>query len=142
MTSCTRATLAASLRGPVSSRWLATISEIDPVSCVRAVGERDEVIADALELGDDVGRENDRYAVVDDGLHHRIQELAPRERVERGDRLVEQQQLRLLGERQRQRDLRLLAAGKLADLLLDGKAETLDSQRGQRWSQLGLSLRP
>ena len=51
-----------------------------------------------------------------DGLHHRLQELAPGERVERGDRLVEHEQLGPLGERERERDLGLLAARELADL--------------------------
>ena len=107
-----------------------------------ALGERDQVIADALELGDDVGGENDRDPLVDDGLHHRVQELAARERVERGHRLVEQQQPRLLGERQRQRDLCLLAAGELTDLLLRGKAETLDSRGGQLLVPARVELAP
>ena len=107
-----------------------------------ALGERDQVIADALELGDDVGRENDRDPLVDDDLHHRIQELAARERVERGHRLVEQQQPWLLGERERQRDLCLLAAGELADLLLRGKAETLDSRGRQLLVPARVELAP
>ena len=67
-----------------------------------------------------------------DGLHHRLQELAPGERIERGDRLVEQQQLRPLGERERERDLRLLAARELADLLVERQAERLDPLGAQR----------
>ena len=77
-----------------------------------------------------------------DGLHHRLQELAPRERVERGDRLVEQQQLRPLRERERERDLRLLPARELPDLLAERQPELLDAPSATASSQLGLSLRP
>ena len=106
------------------------------------MGERDQVVADALELGDDVGRENDSDSLVDDDLHHRVQELAARKRVERCHRLVEQQQSWLLGERQRERDLCLLAAGELTDLLLRGQAETLDSHRSQLLVPARVELAP
>ena len=45
-----------------------------------------------------------------DDLHDGVQELAPGERVERGDGLVEQQKVGPLRERQRQRDLGLLSS--------------------------------
>ena len=61
-------------------------------------GEDHEVVADPFEVGDDVRGEHDRHARLGDGLHHRLEELAAGERVERGDRLVEQQQLGPLGE--------------------------------------------
>jgi hypothetical protein len=46
---------------------------------------------------------------LDDGLLERLQELAPGQRVQRGGGLVEDQDLRALGERER--DLGLLADG-------------------------------
>ena len=58
-----------------------------------AGGEDDEVVADALEVGDDVGREDDRQLALGDGFDDGLHELAPRERIERGDRLVEEEQL-------------------------------------------------
>ena len=90
------------------------------------------MVADALEVGDDVRREDHGHAGLRDDLHHRLQELAPRERVERGDRLVEQQQLGPLRERERERDLRLLAAGELADLLPEREPELLDARVRER----------
>jgi hypothetical protein len=68
------------VRGPVSSRWLATIRSISPTSCV----------ADAFEVGDDVRREDDRQLAFRDDLHHRLHELAACKRIERGDGLIEQ----------------------------------------------------
>ena len=87
---------------------------------------------------------DDRMTVMPlrDRLHHRLQELAAGERVERGDRLVEHQQLRSLRERERERDLRLLAARELADLLAERQAERSIRSSARASSQLGLSLRP
>ena len=107
------------------------------------VREDHEVVADALEVGDDVRREHDGDPVSLDRLHHRVQELAARERVERRHRLVEQQQLGPLRERERQRDLRLLAARELADLAVEREPEPLDPRaRERRRPSVGLSLRP
>ena len=62
-------------------------------------------------------REQHRQPLFRDGLHQPLQELASGERVERCDRLVEHEQLRPLGERERERELRLLASGQPSDLL-------------------------
>ena len=86
------------------------------------------MVADPLEVGEDVGREDNRHAALRDRLERRLHELPPRERVERGDRLVEQQQLRPLRERQRQRDLRALPAGKIPHLLLQRQVELGDAR--------------
>ena len=94
------------------------------------LGEDHEVVADPFEVGHDVGREDDRHPRLRDDLHHRLHELAPRERVERRDRLIEKEQLRSLRERQRQRDLSLLAAGELADLLFERQPQSLDPVEG------------
>src|SRR5207253_3826475 len=76
-----------------------------------------------------------RDPLIDDDLHHSVEELAARERVERGHRLVEQQQAWLLGQRQGQRDLCLLAAGELTDLLLRGEAERSEEHTSELQSR-------
>ena len=68
--------------------------------------------------------------VLGDRLHQALQELAPGQRVEAGDRLVEEQQLRPLGQAEGQRELGPLAAGQLAGLLGRVEAEPLDPVRG------------
>ena len=65
---------------------------VDRAGELRATArEDDQLIADPLEIGDDVRGEDDR----DSGFGHRLQdtgeELPPRQRIERRDRLVEQQ---------------------------------------------------
>ena len=62
------------------------------------VDEHDEVVADPLEVGDDVRGEHDAELLLGDGLHQDLEELAPRERVEARDRLVEDEQLGALGQ--------------------------------------------
>ena len=87
-----------SRRGPVSRWWVASsvvdvAGELDP-----RVDQHDQVVADPLEVGDQVRGQHDAELVLGDGLHQVLQELAPGERVEAGDRLVEDQQLGALGE--------------------------------------------
>jgi hypothetical protein len=69
-----------------------------------------EVVTDAFEIGDEVRREHDAHAVLGHGPHERLQELPPCEGVEAGDRLVEYEELRALGNRQGEGELRPLAA--------------------------------
>ena len=76
--------------------------------------EHDQVVADPLEVGDQVRGQHDADPVLGDDLHQRLQELAPRERVEARDRLVQHQQLGPLRHRQRQRELGPLTAGQRA----------------------------
>ena len=105
--------------------------------------EDDEVVADPLEVGKDVGREHDRQLALRDRLEHGLHELAARERVERGDRLVEEEQLRPLRERERERDLRALPARELPHLLLQREVELGDAAaRERRRPSVGLSSRP
>ena len=63
------------------------------------VDQHDQVVADPLEVGDQVGGEHHAELVLGDGLHQALQELAAGQRVEAGDRLVEDQQLGSLGQR-------------------------------------------
>lgn len=85
-----------------------------------AAGQDHEVVAHALELGDDVRREHGGQSTVGDGLHQRLEELRAGERVERGELLVEQQQHGPLRQRERQRG----AAGALLHGLHDRSAGT------------------
>ena len=86
------------------------------------------MVADTLEVGDDVRREDHGQPAVRNRLHQRLHELAARERIERRDRLVEDEQIGALRERERERDLRLLAAGELSDLAVERQAELLDAR--------------
>ena len=91
------------------------------------VDEHDDVVADPLQVGDHVRGEQHADLVVGDGLHQCLQELASGQRVEAGDRLVEDEQLRPLGETQGQGELRPLTAGEPAGLLLRVEAEPVDA---------------
>ena len=85
-----------------------------PVQGDVAVADDDQPVADRGQLADDVRRQDDRGAGRADDLPGNGQELAAGERVEAGQRLVEEQRRSLGAERQYQRDLRLLAARQLA----------------------------
>jgi hypothetical protein len=90
-------------------------SDLHPV-----MGQHDEVVSHPLELGQDVRGQDHRDAVLGHRGHHRGHELVPGQRVEHGQRLVQDQQLRPAGQRDGQRQLGLLTAGQLATFLLIG----------------------
>ncbi len=81
------------------------------------VDEHDQVVADPLEVGDQVGGEHHAHAVLGDDLHQALEELAPCERIEARDGLVEHEQLRPLRDREGEGELGALAARELARLL-------------------------
>lgn len=83
----------------------------------------DEVVADALQVGDDVGGEQDGHSALGGGFHEGLEEGAPGQGIERGGGLVQHEQLRSLGERQRQGDLGALATRELANTATQGDAE-------------------
>ena len=87
------------------------------------VHQDDQVVADSFQVGDQVGRHQHADPVLGDGGHQVLQELATRERVEAGHGLVEDQQLRALGDGQREGELGALAARELAGPLLRVEAE-------------------
>lgn len=89
---------------------------MSPATCTRC-DQDDEVVADAFEIGDKVRRQQDAHAVLGHGPHERLQELPPGEGIETGDRLVEYEELRALGNRQGERELRPLAARQDARFL-------------------------
>ena len=83
-----------------------------PSSRTPPVGQQHDVVADALDVGDHVRRDHDRRLRLGDAVHQQLQELAAGERVEAGERLVEQEQLRPLPEREREREPGALARGQ------------------------------
>ena len=131
MTCWSAGRVAGSRRGPVS-RWCVAEQLVDLAGDPHAgVDEHDQVVADPLEVGDQVRGQHDADLVLGDGLHQVLQELAPRQRVEAGDRLVEDQQLGPLGDGQGEGELGALAAGQLAGPLAGIEAEPLDPAAGQ-----------
>ena len=73
------------------------------------VHEHDEEVAHALDVAHKVRREHDAHVVARNRRHQQSEEFAARERVEAGHRLVEQEQLGALGERDREGQLGTLA---------------------------------
>src|ERR1700674_4394904 len=67
-----------------------------------------------------------------DALHDPYEELPPRQRVQASNRLINQQQVRTLGERQSQRNLGALATRELARPLAQVVAETLNATSSRR----------
>lgn len=94
--------------------------------------EQHQVIADGFEVGDHVRGQQHGDPVFGDGGHHRGHEGAARDRVEVGQRLVQHQQRGALGQRQRQRDLGLLAAGQGAGAPAQRDAELFQPPLGGR----------
>jgi len=68
------------------------------------------VVADALEVVHQMRGEHYRYVTADGHIGERGEELPPGEGIERGQRLVQQQDARPLGQRKAERDLGLLPA--------------------------------
>ena len=54
--------------------------------------EHDQVVAHPFEVGNEMGAEDDADLVLDDDLHQRGQELATSQRVQAGDRFIQQEQ--------------------------------------------------
>ena len=77
-----------------------------------ADAEDDQAVTGLLDVGDDVARKEGGCAVAAHRIGQDVEELASRQRVERGKRLVEQQDRCAGAERERQGDLGLLAAGE------------------------------
>ena len=80
---------------------------IDPQ---HAVHQDPDPIGHSLDVAQDVRAEKDRPTATLDDLDERLQKITPHDRVEAQGRIVEDQQLRVRGHGQRQRDLRPLAA--------------------------------
>ena len=103
-------------RGPIRIRCDSSSSSTLPASRTPPLGQQDDVIADALDVRDHVRRDHDRRRRLGHAVHQKLQELAAGERVEAGERLVEQHELRPLAEREREREPRPVARRERADL--------------------------
>ena len=80
--------------------------------------------------------------MVGDRLHQVAEEIPPGQGVQAGHGLVEEEQLRSLGERDGQRELGALPAGERSRLLLAVQAELVDPPLSELASQPGFSLAP
>ena len=56
------------------------------------------MVADTLEVGDQMGGQEHAELVLGDGFHQVLEKLAPCQRVETRDRLIEDQQLGVRNE--------------------------------------------
>lgn len=74
-----------------------------------ARAKNDERIAAMFDVGDDVRRQNDRHPTIANMVDEGDQEIATGQRIQASQRLVEQEQWRLLAEGKGQGYLRLLA---------------------------------
>ena len=99
--------------------------------------QQDQVVGHPLELGQHVRGQQHRHAVVGRRRQHRGHEVVPGHRVQHRHRLIQHQQPRPPGQRQGQRELRLLAAGQPAGLPLQRDAEL-----GQPGLRVGLVEAP
>ena len=109
-------------RAPVSSRWRREQLLDRAVEPHVPVAEQHDAVADALDVAQHAGRDDDRRAGLGRALHQQAQELAAREGIEARERLVEQDQRRALAERQREREPRPLARREHGDARLGRRA--------------------
>lgn len=96
-----------------------------------AGGEDDEVIADALDVREQVRRQDDRGAVLGDSLHHVAEELPPGQRIETRHGFVEEQEFGTRCHGQGQRELRPLTTRQTPRTLTLIQAELGDSKIGK-----------
>ena len=97
----------------------------------------------ARRRASEVRREDDGRPVLGDELHEVGEELAPGERIEARHRLVEHEELGALAHRERQRQLRALAAGEAAGPLAEVEPEAGRSAGPRaRASHVGFRLAP
>lgn len=75
-----------------------------------AVGQHHQVVTDLLQVAQQMRGQNHPHVEIADELHQVLQESTPRQRVERGHRLVADQQFGPFGHGDRQRELRPLTA--------------------------------
>jgi hypothetical protein len=86
-------------------------------------GQHDQVAGHPLELRHYVRGEHHGQAVFGHAGHQGRHDVLPGERIQAGQRFVEQQQPRTARDGQRQRELCLLAAGQPARLAAQGDAK-------------------
>jgi hypothetical protein len=102
--------------------------------------QHDQVVADSLQVGQQVRGQHHGHALLGDRAHQRLEELAPGQRVEVGQRLVQKEQLGSLGQGQGQGDLGALAAGQGADPAVQRHGDPLQPAAGQSLVEAGVEL--
>ena len=85
--------------------------------------QHQEVVADPLQVADEMRRQDDGHGRLSDGVDHGGEELPAGEWVEAGEGFVEEQQAWPLGEREAQRHLGTLAARELVDSAVEWHAD-------------------
>ncbi len=85
--------------------------------------QQQEVVADPLQVADEMGRQDDGRGRLGDGVDHGGEELPAGEWVEAGEGFVEEQQAWPLGKREAQRHLGALAARKPVDAPVEWHAD-------------------
>ena len=80
-----------------------------------AVADHRDVVGDPLHLLQQVRREEHRAAFMGDGAHDGFQDVAAHHGIEAGRRLVEQEELGTVGQRDEQSGARLLPPGEVLD---------------------------
>ena len=89
---------------------------------------QDQVVGDALQLGEEVRGEHHGHTVVSHRRHHRRHEVVTGQRVQRCRRLVQDEQPWVARQREGQGQLRSLPTGELPGTLL-----RLDAEIVQTW---------
>ena len=114
-----------------TTAWPAIASAIGHRQERPPAAEHDQVVARLLDVGDDVRREQRRRARLPDGVDEDPQELAPGQRVEARERLVEEEDRRPRAQRERQPNLRLLSPRQLVGARVDRDREVVEVAAGR-----------
>ena len=104
--------------------------------------QHDQVIAETFEISQQVGGEDDGDPLLRDAGHQGLQEFTARERIQAGDRLVQDEELGPLGEGYRERHLGSLPTRKRPNLPVDGDVELHEAIACKDSSHRALRLRP
>ena len=104
---------------------------------MRAVADERDVVGHALEVAGDVRREEDRLPFVLERRRQLVEQFAPEIEVEAGGRLVHDEQVGVVRERDRQRELRLGAVRERLEALAERQAEPAGQARKRASLQRG-----
>ena len=96
-----------------------------PADDAAAVDER-QVVADAVQVGGDVGGEQDAVSLVDEEVSDDADELVPGDGIQAAGRLVEDEQPRLVRQRHGDHELHRHATGQVLDLGPQVEAELVE----------------
>ena len=100
------------------------------------------MIADPLQVGDEMRGQYDGDPVLGHDLHEHLEEFAPGQWVQTGNGFVEKQEIGPLGDGEGEGELGPLAPGQGPDPLTRVEVESLDACRGHRLVPGGIQQRP